>query len=300
MDETGFQFISAHTLADRFEADVILNALREEGIPALLRPFEETPYSRLFVPQRGWGRVMVPKEMLDRAREIICAMVESGPCEEELFASAAEIDPQLWGRLRQADPEEIIRNAVVEYSREDEAYVVPFLNTVLMCYPEEERIEVMGLAPGLSSDFQLALLTLHYLLGARDNPISGKLVSEKDLPSGSLFFSGPHALPVQSLLGAFDSRPELLNPRAEVIGGEKINLGYLSYRFWIFPRIPVVVIFWLGDEEFESSFHILFDESITLHLQSLDQIWAMVNVFTRILTGSPPTASEKEDEEENE
>ena len=289
--------MKVHTLSNRFEADVLMSALRQEGIPAFLRPFEETPYTGLFVPQRGWGRVMVPKEMLDQAREIIRAMIESNVCTEDAFVSAAEIDPRLWEELRQADPENIIRNAVVEYSPGESAYVVPFLNTVLMCYPEDEKIDVIGLAPGLSNDFQLALVTLHYLLEAKEKPLSGKLVSEKDLPSGSLFFRGPHELPIQSLLNAFDAHPELLSAGAEAIGGEKTNLGDLSYQFRVFPRVPVVVVFWIGDEEFEPTFHILFDESITLHLESLDLIWALVNVFTCILTNSAASAFERDDDE---
>ena len=205
--------------------------------------------------------------------------------------------PLLWERLRQADPKDIIRNAVVEYAPDEGAYIVPFLNTSLMCYPDDEKIEVIGLASGFSNDFQLTLVTLHYLLGAKEKPLSGTWAGEKDLPSGSLFFRGPHALPVESLVNAFDAHPELLNSGAEVIGGEKVNLGDLSYRFLVFPRIPVLLIFWMGDEEFEPAFHILFDESITLHLESLDLIWALVNVFSRILTRSAASAPERNDDE---
>jgi hypothetical protein len=297
MTESESQFVLVHTLANRFEADVLMSALRQEGIPAILRPFEETPYTGLFVPQKGWGRVMVPKEMLDQAREIICALAESNQCTEDLIANGTEVDPLLWERLRQADPEDIIRNAVVEYASDDRAFIIPFLNTAVMCYPEDERIEVIGLVPGFSNDFQLTLITLHYLLEAQEKPLSGKLAGEKDLPSGSLFFRGPHALPVESLLNAFSAHPELLNSGAEAIGGEKINLGNLSYRFWVFPRIPILVVFWMGDEEFKPAFHILFDESITLHLESLDLIWALVNVFCRIVTRSAASASERDDDE---
>lgn len=244
------------------------------------------------MPQKGWGRLMVPKEMLARAREIICALVESNACMEDIFTSATEIDPRLWENLRASDPENIIRNAAVEYSPDEAAYVVPFLNTTLTCYPGDERIEIVGLDPGLSYDFQLTLITLHYLLGAHDNPLAGKLVGEKDLPSGNLFFRGPHALPVESLLDAFGSDPQLLNSAAETVGGKKINLGDLSYQFLIFPRVPVAVVFWMGDEEFGPAFHILFDESITVHLDSLDLVWALVNVFTRILTRSAASGKE--------
>ncbi len=38
---------SVHTLTSRFEADLLMDALEREQIPALLRSFEETPYDGL-------------------------------------------------------------------------------------------------------------------------------------------------------------------------------------------------------------------------------------------------------------
>ena len=297
MADTSSQFVSVHTLANRFEADVLMEALRQEGIPALLRGFEETPYTGLFIPQRGWGRVLVPREMESEAREIICALIEDIQCAEPSPANASEIDPRLWERLRQADLNEIINNAVVEYDAEEEAFVVPFLNTAVLCYPELEKIEVIGDQAGFSNDFELRLIVLHYLIGAQDRRLANQWVSEKDLPSGGLFFRGPHALPVESLTNAFDAHTELLDLGAKKIGAEKANLGDLSYLFRVLPRIPVLTVFWLGDEEFEPAFHFLFDETITLHLGSLDLIWALVNVFTRILIHSAASFQQGDEDE---
>jgi hypothetical protein len=283
-----------HTLSNRFEADVITEALRQEGIPVLLRSFEETPYTALFVPQKGWGRIMVPKEMADAAREIISGLAEEIESNDLPSAGDLHLDPRLWDALRQADPREITARALVEYDREESVYVVPFLNTVVLCYPETEEIEVLGRLAGFSEAFLLEGVVVHYLLSAQNKPLANKWVSEKDLPGGSLFFTASHTLPVESLTGAFDDRPQLLDAAAGNIGGEKVNLGGLSYRFRILPRIPVLIIFWIRDEEFEPSFHILFDETITEHFNSLDLVWGLVNVFTRVLLDSAASISESE------
>lgn len=298
MTENPSSFVSVHTLANRFEADVLVDALRQEGIPVLLRPFEETAYTGLFVPQKGWGRVMVPREKETEARRIICDLMEDVPCAEPPIAGGEAVDPLLWDRLRGTDPEWVAANGVVEYDAGERAYIVPFLNTAILCYPEEERIEVVGAAADFSTDFQLCLVVLHYLLDARDVPFSKKWVGEKDLPSGTLFFQGPHALPIEGLAEAFDSRPQLLNRAAVAIGGEKINLGDLSFRFWFLPRLPLVTVFWMGDEEFKPSFHFLFDESIAQHLRSLDLVWAMVSVFSRVLIHAAASVPEGEQDEE--
>ena len=150
--ETEFQYVKVHTLSNRFEADVIADALRQEGIPVLVRAFEETPYAGLFVPQKGWGRIMVPKEMADLACEII-----SGLSEEEsggvTSAGDWQIDPLLWDALRRADPREITGRTLVEYDLEESVYVVPFLNTAVLCYPETEEIEVLGRLGGFFTGF---------------------------------------------------------------------------------------------------------------------------------------------------
>ncbi|MFZ2447283.1 MAG: DUF3786 domain-containing protein [Syntrophobacteraceae bacterium] len=297
MSDTSSQFISVHTLANRFEADVLMDALRQEGIPAFLRGFEETPYTGLFVPQRGWGRVMVPREMESQAREIVDALIEDIQGSGAPYADASEIDPQLWEMLRGADPAEIVKNALVEYDPEEDVYIVPFFNTVVVCWPEAEKMQILGVHSTFSQDFQVCLVVLHYLLGAQDSPLSQKWVSEKDLPSGSLFFQGVHALPVESLANIFDAHPELLETGALRIGAEKTNLGDLSYRFRVLPRIPLLLIFWLGDEEFEATFHILFDDSITVHFGSLDLIFALVNVFSRVLMQSASPLEEGGEEE---
>jgi hypothetical protein len=292
LDETQFQYVKVHTLSNRFEADVIADALRQEGIPVLVRSFEETPYAGIFVPQKGWGRIMVPKEMAGQAKEIISGLTEEQEGDDLQFAGDQQIEPRLWDALRQASPREISARALVEFDREENVYVVPFLDTAALCYPETEEIEVLGRQGDFSKDFQLNLLILHYLLYAQNKPLANNWVSEKDLPGGSLFFTASHTLPTESLAGAFDARPALLDDAAQSIGGEKVNLGGLSYRFRILPRIPIAIIFWARDDEFEPSFHILFDATIIVHLGSLDLIWGLVNVFTRALLDSAASVPE--------
>ena len=107
MTEEQLQYVKVHTLSNRFEADVIADALRQEGIPVLVRSFEETPYAGLFVPQKGWGRIMVPKEMVDLAREIISRLAEKEEAGDMPPGGDLQIDPGLWDALRKADPREI-------------------------------------------------------------------------------------------------------------------------------------------------------------------------------------------------
>ena len=315
MAEQEIEYVQVHTLSDRFEADVITDALKQEGIPVLVRQFMETAYSNIFVSQKGWGRILVPKETADLAREIIAELTEIGVEEEDTLScveqprgndrgrklnqaadklTELQPEPRLWDALRQADPREVASRTLTQFDPEKNVYVVSFLNTGVLCRLETGEIE--GPAD-FSGDFQLALAVLHYLLYGRNTPRANKWVSEKDLPGGSLFFTAAHALPMDSLVAAFDGCPGLLDRAAKCIGGEKTDTAGISYRFRILPRIPFLLIFWERDEEFEPSCHLLFDETIVSHLGSLDLIWALVNVFVRVLLAAAASLSQSDQSE---
>jgi hypothetical protein len=66
-----------HVSENRFEADIISQALDREGIPSICRKHEETAYDGLFVPQKGWGAILVPIPMRERAVEIIREITEA-------------------------------------------------------------------------------------------------------------------------------------------------------------------------------------------------------------------------------
>jgi hypothetical protein len=69
--------VRIHTVENRFEADLLMQALREEHIPTMLRRFEETAYDGLFVTQMGWGAILVPGDYEAEARSLIENVLES-------------------------------------------------------------------------------------------------------------------------------------------------------------------------------------------------------------------------------
>jgi hypothetical protein len=69
--------VRIHTVENRFEADLLMQALVEECIPAMLRPFEETAYDGLFITQMGWGAILVPGDYEGEARRVIENVLES-------------------------------------------------------------------------------------------------------------------------------------------------------------------------------------------------------------------------------
>jgi hypothetical protein len=69
--ETTDQWVKVGTVENRFEGDRISYALQEAGIPFLIKSFLDTAYDGLYIPQKGWGVVMVPKKNCEEAEKLI-------------------------------------------------------------------------------------------------------------------------------------------------------------------------------------------------------------------------------------
>ena len=81
--ESAEEFIPVQTAGDRFAADVMRDALEKDDIPVLIRSFVDTSFDGIFIPQKGWGLILVPKEFFDRAQEIITSLEQSLPEQSE-------------------------------------------------------------------------------------------------------------------------------------------------------------------------------------------------------------------------
>ena len=70
MESTG-QWVKAGTIENRFEGDRISQALQEAGIPFLIKSFLDTAYDGLYIPQKGWGIVMVSEKDKETAERLM-------------------------------------------------------------------------------------------------------------------------------------------------------------------------------------------------------------------------------------
>jgi hypothetical protein len=65
------KWIKLITLDDRFQADLLTDALEKREVPFLVREYKDTAYDGLFVTQKGWGTVMVEETRLEEARRVL-------------------------------------------------------------------------------------------------------------------------------------------------------------------------------------------------------------------------------------
>jgi hypothetical protein len=77
------RWLKAGIVESRFERDRVSQALSEAGIPFLIKSFLDTAYDGLYLPQKGWGAVMVPEESYEEGKRIIFEVKKTFEKEEE-------------------------------------------------------------------------------------------------------------------------------------------------------------------------------------------------------------------------
>jgi len=65
------RWVNAGVIENRFEGDRVSQVLKEAGIPYMIQSFLDKAYDGLYLPQKGWGRVMVPEEFSDQAERMV-------------------------------------------------------------------------------------------------------------------------------------------------------------------------------------------------------------------------------------
>lgn len=198
-----------------------------------------------------------------------------------LFRNSEHIPEYYWQELSALDPNEVRQRALVSFQA-SLGFQILFLNRGVVCQPEATLIRRMD-SPKEPLSFQEYLVLLVYLLKAQDRPLSGKKVSERELPGGELFFRGPHALLKEPLEKKFGRDPQGFLQAGRTLGGRATGKGDASFELLALPRIPVEYILYVEDDEFSSQVLINFDSTISRHLP-LDAIWALINITSRRLT----------------
>lgn len=139
-------------------------------------------------------------------------------------------------------------------------------------------------------DFQQTLL-LYYLVTADGASPTGKWVSFADLPGGRMYNQAFQGYSGNELSKTIKLDLEGFKNACKLAGGEFIDIGNASYIFQALPRVPLMVTYWLGDDEFPSSCKILFDESAT-HYLPIDVCAILGSTLTqRILKHYPVSVS---------
>jgi hypothetical protein len=110
------------------------------------------------------------------------------------------------------------------------------------------------------------ILFCHYLLHASGEPLTGQLITFRQIPDGHFYFDAFQRRARDPLLSAFGRNVDLFRTCAESLGGKPVAAGDIGMAFDVLPRIPVHLVLWRGDDEFPPEASVLFDKSIQYNL----------------------------------
>lgn len=114
-------------------------------------------------------------------------------------------------------------------------------------------------------------LILHYLAGAPTEPLSGELINFKQIRGGDIYFPAFNRNSLEPIRAAFDRDRDSLARAAGKLGGEKLTMGDLCYRIPVFPKLPLTVVLYEGEEDvIPSAANILFDSTATFIMDRED------------------------------
>ena len=112
----------------------------------------------------------------------------------------------------------------------------------------------------------LQALVIYYLHTTDGTPISERFIAFSELPDGKFYAQAFQGYTGDELLRHFGNDRQRFETAAQNVGGKHFPLGDASFTFQLLPRVALLVVFWRGDDDFPSSYQVLFDASISHHL----------------------------------
>lgn len=175
---------------------------------------------------------------------------------------------------QKADPEEISFRTGIPYDAEKRIFTIRLMGvTYLVKHPEYEVTHVqeenIGYYP-LESAVNARILVLRYLVEGQKAPTTGKFLTYRETPWGTVYLKQFQGRCLMRLAFGFGNRQEQFKVAMEKIGAKKLSHGDISYEFEFLNGFCLRMILWAGDDEFPPSSQILFSDNFPIAFQAED------------------------------
>ncbi|HEX7975458.1 MAG TPA: DUF3786 domain-containing protein [Anaerolineales bacterium] len=174
---------------------------------------------------------------------------------------------ELRAALSSADPIRLAESTGARYQigpGSQNCFHLPFFGQeVRVSFPEFIAVDPESGKP--EPVFDQALLA-YYFYTADGTYLAGRWVSFGELPGGRFYNQAYQGYSGQELSRNFGDDWAGFQTAAQSLGGLPLLLGDGAFTFQSLPRVPLLAVFWQGDEDFPSSYQILFDASATHYL----------------------------------
>jgi len=167
-----------------------------------------------------------------------------------------------------ADFEQQCRKSGARYLPAEKCIIIDYLNRFYrISLPHGEVSSINNDEPVPLRD---KILILHYFTRASGTPLSGKIITYKELQEGINYYPTFFKRAIEPIINSFKDEPQKLLEVAATLGGHKSGYGDISVTIDAFPYVPLTVVLWQGDKEFPPNGNIMFDSTIPDYLPTED------------------------------
>ncbi len=164
--------------------------------------------------------------------------------------------------------DEQCRKSGAEYLPDRKIITIEHLHrTYNISYPDGE-VTLSG--SGEAVPLRDKILLLHYLTRAKGTPLTGKMITYKELHDGLNYYPTFFKRAIEPVVKRYKDEPQKLIGAGRQMGGVKADYGDAGVTIPAFPRVPLTFVLWQGDKEFAADGNILFDSTISDYLPTED------------------------------
>lgn len=174
---------------------------------------------------------------------------------------------QIRAELREREPFDLARRTGAIYTPLEEVdgeFKLVFWNReVVIRFPDFTALEADSGEEMNTFDQTMLLYYFHLSDG---QPQAGKWIAFTELPDGKFYTQAFQGYTGGELTKAFGNDGDAFILAAEKLGGRREFFGNIAYSYQVLPRLAIMVVCWLGDEDFPASYNVLFDAAAGNHL----------------------------------
>lgn len=183
-----------------------------------------------------------------------------------------------WKRLSDRDPKLVARAAEGEFYNKANRISIKFLSQNYIVDLKERRVSCKLTLEKAGQETKvkdyISVLILHYMIGVKNIPLTDYWMGFKELESGQFYYDAFSKRCIRPLVEAFANEPPKLARVAGRLDARPVSMGEVGIELNIFPRLPIRILVWGGDEEISGNANILFDRTANQFLETEDLVVA--------------------------
>ena len=186
--------------------------------------------------------------------------------QEEKAQALRQRAAEIWSGLTGRDPEVLAADTGAAYTRGEDGgeLTLPVWGRMVRLIHPGFAAEVEDTGEPL--DPFTTLLLAYYFDRADGTPGSGNLIAFSELPDATFYAQAFQGYTGAELEQVFGNDLEAFAGAAAALGGRPEPIADRAFSFPALPLVRVTVACWQGDEDFPSSYRVLFDAALARQL----------------------------------